>query len=181
MHHGPDRDQHIEVRSAIESTVNPEGSGAVLIALIGVPGAKKSQTAHRLARHDENVVVLSLDHTSARLSTWGESHDPSTVPEPVRILHGEVADHLTAGRTVVVDAIHAIPGQRKALLRIATHCRAATLAVICAPDLEKLLRRNKKLASGHRIPRSQLTEWHQMILDALPLLPAEGWHGIAVF
>lgn len=161
----------------------PAACGAALVGLIGPAGAGKSTIAAEIARQHPGVVVLSLDAIRAELSPYDDESDQSVTVQTVACLHAELDAALAAGALVVVDATNAVDEHRRALLDIAGRHQAHTVAVVVLPDLETVLARNATRSPqigscrwARRVPAAVVAEMHTAITEALPRLPAEGWH-----
>ena len=161
------------------------GEEGLLIALIGAHGAGKSTEALSLAT-TQDAVLLSLEDIRADLSASVDNSNSTPAAKALEALHDQLRSHLAAGRTVVVDAPNASRDEREPLLRIAHEHRASTLAVVIAPELHTVLHRNAQRSRStngltRRATRALVTDQHTTIMEDLPRLPADGWHGVAVF
>lgn len=153
-----------------------------MLALVGPPGSGKSTIAATYAAHlGEHTRVLSLDAYRARLSKWGEEADQAVTPRAIGALHADLADHLDAGRSVIVDATNARAKDRKKLLRIAREHAAATAAVLVLPPLPVCQERNAHRdatvgACGYarQVPALVVASMHAAITVNRPL-GSEDW------
>ena len=87
----------------------------MLIVLIGLPGSGKSFVAKRIAKDNDDVVVVSSD--AIREEFYGDANDQSHNDKVFRIVNKKLKEGLLAGKKVILDATNISKKRRKALLR----------------------------------------------------------------
>jgi predicted kinase len=117
-----------------------------LLVLIGPAGSGKTTLAARLFAPDE---VISSDALRALVS--GDAANQQATRPAFAILDREVAQRLSDGRLVVVDATSVEPAARRSLLRAAAAAGVHATALVLALPAELVHARNAS-RPGRKVP-----------------------------
>jgi len=147
-----------------------------IVALVGPAGVGKSTFAARHFRPDE---ILSSDELRGAIR--GDPTDQTVTRVAFRILHGELAKRLAAGRLVVVDATNLTRAARLAILRSALPAGVRAVAIVLVSPAAVVHARNA--GRGRRTVPADVVDRHLAAAAALgetegeveALLLAEGF------
>jgi protein phosphatase len=135
---------------------------AVLILLIGAPGAGKSTWARTHFRAED---VVSSD--ALRAWVCGDPNNQQATPDAVALMHLAVAARMRFGLTTLVDATNAAADHRQQLLDLAEAVHRPAVAVVLDVPLVECLRRNARRSGSRRVPEAFVRVTHASIQQML--------------
>ncbi|HEY0641565.1 MAG TPA: ATP-binding protein [Pseudonocardiaceae bacterium] len=142
-----------------------------VLLLVGPPGAGKSTLAGQVRRRwGWPVVCLDV----MRAAVCGDAADLSATALAVQLAVTAVAEHLTVGRSVVIDATNAVAGDRRTWLDLAARHGARTVAVLILPSLATCQARNA--GRTRVVPAEVVATMHGHVRGAVAVLPGEVDH-----
>ncbi|MGW2255475.1 AAA family ATPase [Kitasatospora sp. NPDC001660] len=147
-----------------------------LVVLIGPAGSGKST----YARAVPSSQVVSLDDLRA-LVTGGDAGDQDATAEAVQIHDLVLEARLRRNRTVVCDSTNVEQAVRARLVERARRHGRRLLAIACTAQLDLCLRRNSLRPPSRRVPYDIVRWQHQLAVEALPGLAAEGFDEVRLY